>query len=62
RYQCIRMQKKQKVFYWFSMPHDRLFLDALKRDLKHERMRLEPTTAITGEPVLSFVYDFKESL
>ncbi|KAI9007392.1 transcription factor, STE-like protein, partial [Gaertneriomyces semiglobifer] len=21
---CIRTQKKQKVFYWFSVPHDRL--------------------------------------
>ncbi|RDX46006.1 STE-domain-containing protein [Lentinus brumalis] len=27
KYQCIRTQKKQKVFYWFSVPHDRLFLD-----------------------------------
>ncbi|KAJ3283538.1 homeodomain transcription factor ste12, partial [Blyttiomyces sp. JEL0837] len=23
---CIRTQKKQKVFYWFSVPHDRLFM------------------------------------
>ncbi|KAI8058691.1 STE like transcription factor-domain-containing protein, partial [Gilbertella persicaria] len=29
RNNCIRTQKKQKVFYWFSVPHDRLFLDAL---------------------------------
>ncbi|KAJ3107926.1 homeodomain transcription factor ste12 [Physocladia obscura] len=33
---CIRTQKKQKVFYWFSVPHDRLFMDALERDLKRE--------------------------
>ncbi|KAI9347779.1 STE like transcription factor-domain-containing protein, partial [Zopfochytrium polystomum] len=31
---CIRTQKKQKVFYWFSVDHDKLFLDAVDRDLK----------------------------
>ncbi|KAL0068252.1 hypothetical protein AAF712_004637 [Marasmius tenuissimus] len=64
KYQCIRTQKKQKVFYWFSVPHDRLFLDALERDLKREKMGLEPTTIVVGEPALSFVYDssFKRSL
>ncbi|KAJ7500776.1 STE12-like C2H2 type Zn-finger transcription factor [Mycena galericulata] len=62
KYQCIRTQKKQKVFYWFSVPHDRLFLDALERDLKRERMGQESTTQVTGEPALSFVYDGKKSL
>ncbi|KAF8147834.1 hypothetical protein B0H34DRAFT_833963 [Crassisporium funariophilum] len=62
KYQCIRTQKKQKVFYWFSVPHDRLFLDALERDLKREKMGLEPTTHIVGEPALSFTYDAKKSL
>lgn len=62
KYQCIRTQKKQKVFYWFSVPHDRLFLDALERDLKREKMGLEPTTLITGEPALSFRYDPKRTL
>ncbi|KAL4248773.1 STE12 transcription factor family protein [Abortiporus biennis] len=62
KYQCIRTQKKQKVFYWFSVPHDRLFLDALERDLKREKMGLEPTTVVTGEPALSFTYDPKRSL
>ncbi|KAJ3393171.1 homeodomain transcription factor ste12 [Entophlyctis sp. JEL0112] len=42
---CIRTQKKQKVFYWFSVPHDRLFMDALERDLKRESQGQEPTTA-----------------
>src|SRR5882762_4636926 len=46
----------------FSVPHDRLFLDALERDLKREKMGLEPTTVITGEPALSFTYDSKKSL
>ncbi|KAF8870358.1 STE like transcription factor-domain-containing protein, partial [Mucidula mucida] len=62
KYQCIRTQKKQKVFYWFSVPHDRLFLDALERDLKREKMGMEPTTVITGEPAMSFTYDKKRSL
>ncbi|KAJ3856519.1 STE like transcription factor-domain-containing protein [Lentinula lateritia] len=64
KYQCIRTQKKQKVFYWFSVPHDRLFLDALERDLKREKMGLESTTQVVGEPAFSFVYDgaFKRSL
>ena len=46
----------------FSVPHDRLFLDALERDLKREKMGLEPTTLISGEPALSFTYDPKRSL
>ncbi|PPQ71846.1 hypothetical protein CVT24_006938 [Panaeolus cyanescens] len=62
KYQCIRTQKKQKVFYWFSVPHDRLFLDALERDLKREKMGLDATTQIVGEPALSFTYDPKRSL
>jgi transcription factor STE12 len=62
KYQCIRTQKKQKVFYWYSVPHDRLFLDALERDLKREKMGQEPTTVVTGEPAISFTYDPKRSL
>lgn len=33
---CIRTQKKQKVFFWYSVPHDALFCDALERDLRRE--------------------------
>ncbi|KZV70535.1 STE-domain-containing protein [Peniophora sp. CONT] len=62
KYQCIRTQKKQKVFYWFSVPHDRLFLDALERDLKREKMGLEATTVVSAEPALSFTYDPKRTL
>ncbi|EJD43570.1 STE-domain-containing protein [Auricularia subglabra TFB-10046 SS5] len=62
KYQCIRTQKKQKVFYWYSVPHDRLFLDALERDLKREKMGMEATTIVTAEPALSFQYDHKRSL
>ncbi|KAL2263052.1 hypothetical protein VTK26DRAFT_8416 [Humicola hyalothermophila] len=59
---CIRTQKKQKVFYWYGVPHDRLFLDALERDLKREKMGQEPTTVAVAEPALSFQYDSSQSL
>jgi len=38
----------------FSVPHDRLFLDALERDLKREKGGQEPTTTVAGEPARSF--------
>ncbi|OCF76621.1 hypothetical protein I204_02319 [Kwoniella mangroviensis CBS 8886] len=57
---CIRTQKK--VFYWFSVPHDRLFLDALERDLKREKAGQEPTSIVVGEPAMSFRYDPKRTL
>ncbi|KAI9140819.1 STE like transcription factor-domain-containing protein [Paraphysoderma sedebokerense] len=44
RHNCIRTQKKQKVFYWFSVPWDQLFVDALERDLKREALGIEPTS------------------
>ncbi|KAI9677437.1 MAG: homeodomain transcription factor ste12 [Caeruleum heppii] len=59
---CIRTQKKQKVFYWYSVPHDRLFLDALERDLKREKMGQEATTVAVNEPALSFQFDSSQSL
>ncbi|KAM0100985.1 hypothetical protein ACP6JE_004408 [Aspergillus fumigatus] len=59
---CIRTQKKQKVFYWYSVPHDRLFLDALERDLKREKMGQEATTLAVSEPALSFEFDSSQSL
>lgn len=59
---CIRTQKKQKVFYWYSVPHDRLFLDALERDLKREKMGQEATTVAVSEPALSFEFDSSVSL
>jgi transcription factor STE12 len=59
---CIRTQKKQKVFYWYSVPHDRLFLDALERDLKREKIGQEATTMAVSEPALSFEFDASQSL
>ena len=32
---CIKTLKKQKVFLWDRIPHDRLFEDALERELMH---------------------------
>jgi len=50
---CIRTQKKQKVFFWFSVPHDRLFIDALERDHKRESEGKEPSTvALQSAPLL----------
>ncbi|KAI9478579.1 MAG: STE like transcription factor-domain-containing protein [Benjaminiella poitrasii] len=59
---CIRTQKKQKVFFWFSVPHDRLFLDALERDLKREKMKLEPTSVAIAEPATSLSLDTTQDL
>lgn len=59
---CIRTQKKQKVYYWFSVPHDRLFVDALERDMRRELNNLEPTTEAHAEPAKSFNFDLNESL
>ncbi|KAI8363978.1 STE like transcription factor-domain-containing protein [Choanephora cucurbitarum] len=59
---CIRTQKKQKVFFWFSVPHDRLFLDALERDLKREKMGLEPTSLAIAEPAMSLSLDTTQEL
>ncbi|KAI9283377.1 STE like transcription factor-domain-containing protein [Sporodiniella umbellata] len=59
---CIRTKKKQKVFYWFSVPHDRLFLDALERDLKRERMDLEPTTQSVAKPSTALTVNSTQEL
>lgn len=54
---CLRTQKKQKVFFWFNVPHDKLMADALERDMKKEKMGHNPTTIAHKEPSLSFKYD-----
>lgn len=59
---CIRTQKKQKVFFWFSVPHDRLFLDALERDLKREKINLDPTSIAIAEPATSLSLDTTQEL
>ena len=56
---CLKTQKKQKVFFWFSVPHDKLFADALERDLKREAMGQVGTTKSVSDPALSYKYDPK---
>ncbi|RXK42207.1 hypothetical protein M231_00565 [Tremella mesenterica] len=59
---CIRTQKKVRDHDRFSVPHDRLFLDALERDLKREKSGHQSTTVVVGEPARSFTYDPRHSL
>ncbi|KAK4515388.1 Glutaryl-CoA dehydrogenase [Mucor velutinosus] len=59
---CIRTQKKQKVFHWYSVPHDRLFLDALERDLKREKMGVEPTSKAVAHPAVSINLDTTQAM
>ncbi|CEP62352.1 homeodomain family transcription factor STE12 LALA0_S05e03730g [Lachancea lanzarotensis] len=54
---CLKTQKKQKVFFWFSVPHDKLFADALERDMKRQSASQTSTTRAISEPALSFTYD-----
>lgn len=56
------LEVRSSLFKRFSVPHDRLFLDALERDLKRENMEIEPTTIIMGEPALSFTYEPQRTL
>jgi len=53
---CLKTQKKQKVFFWFSIPHDKLLYDAMERDLKRESSGQEPTTKAVDEPAVSFKF------
>lgn len=57
RNQCLRTQKKQKVFFWFSVPHNKLFADVLERDLKRELTNQPTTTRATSDLYSSFSYD-----
>lgn len=36
KHNCIRTQKKQKVFYWYEVKHDDLMLEAFERDAKRQ--------------------------
>lgn len=62
KHNCIRTQKKQKVFNWFSVPHDRLFLDALERDLKREKLGIEPTSVAVADPAISISLDTTQAM
>lgn len=62
RNNCVRTQKKQKIFYWFSVNHDRLFQDALERDLKKELGNKKSSTTPVRDPAISFQYDGSRTL
>lgn len=56
---CIRTRKKQKVFFWYAVRYDLLFIDALERDIRKEQNysleeREKPTTSAVREPATSF--------
>lgn len=59
---CCETPQKQKVYYWYSVPHDQLFMNALERDLRREKMGLEPTTVAVNEPALSYGWAKLEEL
>ncbi|QPG73129.1 hypothetical protein FOA43_000434 [Brettanomyces nanus] len=62
RNQCLRTQKKQKVFFWFSVPHDKLFQDALARDLERGLSSLPSATVPSTKLLKRFKYDHTEAL
>lgn len=62
KHNCIRTEKKQKVFHWYSVPHDRLFLDALERDLKREKLGVEPTSLAVANPAISISLDTTQAM
>ena len=58
---CLKTQKKQKVFFWFSVPHEKLFSDALERDLKRETLNQQCCTRAIGQPAISFRFNFQST-
>ena len=58
---CVKTQKKQKVFFWFNVPHDKLFADALERDLKKEALHQQCPTHAVVEPALSFKFNLSSN-
>lgn len=69
KHHCVRTKKKQKVFFWYSIRHERLFLDALERELKKEagtsvgeNVSSAASTVAVREPALSMKFDTSASL
>lgn len=69
KHHCVRTKKKQKVFFWYSIRHERLFLDALERELKKEAglngadgTSSAASTVAVREPALSLKFDSSTSL
>ncbi len=61
-YGTINTRKQQKVFRWEYLPHDRLFLSQLDRDLERQARGQETVSVAVAEPALSFTYNPTKSL
>ncbi len=59
---CIAPRRSRRSSTGTACPTTALFLDALERDLKREKMGQEATTIAVSEPALSFQYDSSQSL
>ncbi|TIB71320.1 hypothetical protein E3Q24_02398 [Wallemia mellicola] len=62
RFGALRTLKKQKLFKWHSVPHDRMFLDALERDLKREAAGTPGTSTAIDPASFALRYDRDVSL
>lgn len=58
---CIRTQKKQKVFYWYSVPHDALFCDAMERDMRRETQMISYNKYVTNPGRLTSPLNFNSA-
>ncbi|KAL1915460.1 uncharacterized protein VTP21DRAFT_6584 [Calcarisporiella thermophila] len=50
---CVLSTRKQKVYFWFSVPHDQIFVDILGRELQREQRGEQTLTVAMAEPALS---------
>jgi len=62
QYGCIRTKKKQRVFYWYAIPHEKLFLESLERELRramidNAQSDSHRVTVAVRERALSMPYD-----
>jgi len=56
RWKCARTQKKQKVFFWEAVDHEKLFLDAWVRECR--RQEVEPV--VKGDETVKSLIEVKE--
>jgi hypothetical protein len=56
KHNCIRTQKKQKVFYWFEVRHDDLVCEAFERDAKRQNTQSTISSFIQAQQRSQFPY------
>lgn len=56
KHNCIRTQKKQKVFYWFEVRHDDLVCEAFERDAKRQNTQNNISSFIQSQQRSQFPY------